>query len=178
MSQISPELKNAIITIRTHRVLLRAREEERRRQELLCERTIIENLGNQASASSGIAHLTPRYPDHQVRNLFAYDRDVTTPTPANVIAPNTTVEDNRGDDKTPTRENYEITPRAKFLQTFRQSVGSAVREGEIKQARRRARETSEGSPFPTTPSIIAIPEETPEEALLRTNLADSFEEEA
>jgi hypothetical protein len=178
MSQIMPELKNAIITIGTHRVLLRARGEERRRQELLCEGTIIENIGNQASASSRMAHPTPRYPDHHVGNRFAYDRDATTPTPVNVIAPDTTVEDDRErSDKTPNREDYELTPRAKFLQTFRQAVSGVVREGEVKQARRRARETSGGSLSPTTSSIIAIPEETPTEALLRKNLADSSEEE-
>ena len=68
--------------------------------------------------------------------------------------------------------------RAEFLQSFRQALISTVREGEIKQVRRRSREACEDSPFPTTSSIIAIPEETPKEALLRTNLADSFEEEA
>ena len=54
MSQISPELKNAIITIMTHWIILRAREEEQKWQELLCERTILENLiGPQSTMNSG-----------------------------------------------------------------------------------------------------------------------------
>ena len=137
MLQISPELKNVIITIATHRVIWRAREEERKQQELLREEMILENLVNQASASNEIANPTPRYPIHPVENFFAYDRDVTTPTPTNIIAPDTTIEDDREEnDKTPTRENHEITSTAKFLKSFRQTLISTICEGEIKQARR------------------------------------------
>ena len=153
MSQISPELKNVIITIVTHRVILRAREEERKQQELLRERMILENLVgsqsmmnsgqmnsidlvNQTSASSKIANPTPRYLNHHVKNLLAYDRDVTTPTLTSIIAPDTTIKDDREEnDKTPTRENQEIMSRAKFLQSFRQALISTVCEEEIKQAR-------------------------------------------
>lgn len=196
MSQINPELKNAIITIATHRVLLRAREEERKRRELLRKRTVLENLVgpqstmnsgqlnlinlvNQARVSSEIANLKPMYPNHSVNNLFSYNRDVTTPTPTNTITLGMTTKDDREEnDKTPTRASYEISSRAEFLRSFRETVSQTVKEGEIKQARRRSRETCEESPLPTTSSIIAIPEETPEEALMRTNLADTFEEEA
>ena len=112
MSQISPELKNAIVTIATHCIILRAQEEERKRQELLRERMILENLVgsqstmnsgqlnpidlvNQTSGSSETANPTPRYPNHHVENLLAYDQDVTTPTLTSIIAPDTTIEDNR-----------------------------------------------------------------------------------
>jgi hypothetical protein len=73
MSQISPELKNVIVTITTHRVIWQAQEEERKRQEILREEMILENLVNQASASNEIANPTPRYLNHPVKNLFAYD---------------------------------------------------------------------------------------------------------
>ena len=73
MSQITPELKNAIIAIRTHRIIWRAREEEQKRWELLREEMIQENLVNQSTASNEIANLTPRYPNHSVKNLFPYD---------------------------------------------------------------------------------------------------------
>ena len=86
-----------------------------------------------------------------------------TPTPTNTTVPDTTIGDEREEnDKTPTRENQEITSTAEFLNSFRQTLISTVCEGEIKQARRRSQETSENSSFPTTSSIIAIPEETPE----------------
>ena len=138
-----------------------------------------ENLVNQSTASNEIANPTPRYLNRSVENLLAYDRNVRTPTPTNTIAPNTTIGDEREEnDKTPTKENQEMSSTAEFLNSFRQTLISTVREGKIKQARRRSQETSENFPFPTTSSIIAIPEETPEEALLRMSLADSGEEEA
>ena len=125
MSQISPELKNVIVTIGTHRVIWQAREEERKRRELLREETILENLGNQSSASNKITIPTPTYPNHPVENLFAYNRNVTTPTPTTIIARNTTIEDNREEnDQTPTRENPEPTSRTTFLESFRQTLGA------------------------------------------------------
>jgi hypothetical protein len=87
MSQITPELRNAIVTIGTHRVIWRAQEEERKRRELLREEMIQENLVNQSTASNEIANPTPRYPNHSVENLFPYDRNIMTPTPINTIAP-------------------------------------------------------------------------------------------
>ena len=137
MLQISPELKNAIVTIRTHRVIWRAREEERKRRELLREETILENLGNQSSALNEITIPTPTYPNHPVENLFAYNRNVTTLTPTTIIAHDTTIKDNREEnDQTPTRENPEPTSRTAFLESFRQTLVATVREGEIRQARR------------------------------------------
>jgi hypothetical protein len=178
MSQISSELKNAIITIGTHRVMWRVREEERRRRELLGEEMAQSNLINQSIPPNEIVNPSPRYPDRPIEDLFPYDRSVITPTPANIIAPDTTTRDERREnDKTPTRENQGVTSTAEFLNSFRQTLIATVHEGKIKQARRRSQETSEASLSPTTSSIIAIPEETPTEALLRTNLAGNSEEE-
>jgi hypothetical protein len=73
MSQITPELKNAIITIGTHRVIWRMREEERKLRELLHEEMVQENLVNQSTASNEITNPTPRYPNHSVGNLFPYN---------------------------------------------------------------------------------------------------------
>jgi hypothetical protein len=174
MSQISAELKNAIITIGTHRVIWRIREEERRQQELLREETVLENLGDQSSASNEITIPTPTYPSHHFENLLAYDRNVATPTPATIIARDMTIEDNREEnDQTPTRENPEPTSATAFLESFRQALSRTVREGEISQARRRSRESYEEPSFPTTSSIIVIPEETPEEAAMRTSQESS-----
>ena len=137
MSQISPELKNAIVTIGTHHVIWRAQEEERKRHELLREEMILENLGNQSSASNEITIPTPTYPNHHIENLLAYDRNITTPTPTTIIVRDTTIEDNREEnDQTPTRENPEPTSRTAFLESFRQTLITTVREGEIRQARR------------------------------------------
>jgi hypothetical protein len=179
MSQISSELKNAIITIGTHRVMWRVREEERRQRELLGEEMVQNNLVNQSIPPNEIVNPSPRYPDRPVEDLFPYDRNVRTPTPANIVAPNTTTGDERGEnDKTPTRENQGVTSTAEFLNSFRQTLIATVHEGKIKQARRRSQQASENFPSSTTSSIIVIPEATPEEALLGTNLADDWEEEA
>ena len=178
MSQISSELKNAIITIGTHRVMCRVREAEQRRRELLGGEMVQENPLNQSTSSNEIITPTPRYPIRSIEKFLSYDRNDKTPTLASTIAPDTTTGDEREEnDRTPTRENLEVTSTAEFLNSFRQTLTSTVREGRIKQARRRSQETSENSPFPTTSSIIAIPEETPEEALLRTGLVVSGEEE-
>ena len=174
MSQISSELKNAIITIGTHRVMCRVREAEQRRRELLGGEMVQENPLNQSTSSNEIITPTPRYPIRSIEEFLSYDRNDKTPTLASTIAPDTTTGDEREEnDRTPTRENLEVTSTAEFLNSFRQTLTSTVREGRIKQARRRSQESPENFLVPTTSSIIAIPEETPEEALLRTSLADS-----
>ena len=129
-------------------------------------------------ASSEIANPQPLYPNHYVDNLLAYDRNIMTPAPINATTPDTTTKDNREEnDKTPTRASYEISSRAEFLCSFQETVSQVVKEGGIKQVKRRSREVCEESPISSTLLIIAIPEETTKEALIQMNLADTFEEE-